>query len=174
MVPIIYRQPEDTGYTPAEGVGKFGELGRIYAITAHHSAGPRATSKARAISLHRAYQQSHIDRGFGDIGYHFSLDDHGRYYQLRPVRWKGAHVGGHNTGNVGLMVHGNYDHDKLTSAQRDSLRWLFRGGLLVLTRQREANFSLARGHQEWPGHNSNACPGTNLMRHWRYLRSREL
>lgn len=174
MRPIIYRGPQDTGYTPTTGAAKFGELGEVYAFTIHHSAGPRARTKEQACKLHKAYQQSHINRGFGDIGYHLSMDDKGRFYILRSTKYKGAHVGEHNTGNIGLMIHGNYDHDRLTIAQRGSLKWLFRGGFLILTGYKEGTFDLVRGHQEWSGHASNACPGKNLMRHLRYLRNKEL
>jgi hypothetical protein len=170
--PIIYSGPKDTGYSPAKGVDKFGLLGEIYAVTFHHSAGPRAINKSRAIELHKAYQRQHINQNYGDIGYHFSLDDHGRFYKLRPVKWKGAHVGGANTGNVGIMVHGNYNVDVLTKAQRESLRWLFVGGFLKLVQEREKDIALVRGHKEWPG-NSTACPGTDLMNYIRHLRNTE-
>lgn len=172
--PIIYRNPSDVGISMTSGANDFGALGEIDWLTFHHSAGPRATSKARAMELHRAYQRQHIAQGFGDIGYHWSMDDHGRLYRLRPVSLKGAHVGRHNTGNVGLMIHGNYMHDKLTRAQKATIKWIFQGGLLVLTGERESGFTGVRGHREWPGHNTNLCPGTNLMAHLAWRRRRDL
>ncbi len=173
--PTIYRSAADTGYTPALGVDKFGALGDPFAVTFHHSAGPRATSKARAQELHRSYQQSHIARGFGDIGYHASMDDLGRMYLLRPLQFKGAHVGGHNSGNIGIMIHGNYMNDRLTIAQKNTLRWLFQGGFnLLWPTVSERQLTLARGHQEWPGHGTNACPGTHLMRSLRFRRNADL
>lgn len=174
MTPIIYEGVDDTGRVPVASANDFGPLGEIFAITFHHSAGPRARTKQQAIELHRAYQLAHMNKGWGDIGYHWSMDNHGRFYRLRPVAYKGAHVGGHNTGNVGIMLHGNYVHDELSRDQRDSLRWLFQGGFLKLTGEPERGIALVRGHQEWPGHASNACPGEHLMRHVRYLRNHEL
>lgn len=173
MAPIIYRSAEDIGIRPTSGADMFGPLGEIYAVTFHHSAGPRATSKARAQALHKAYQAQHMAQGWGDIGYHWSMDDLGRFYRLRSVAFKGSHVGLWNTGNVGIMIHGNYMTDELTDAQRESMKWLFRGGFMELTGERERDIALIRGHHEWPGHNSNACPGTNLMRHITYLRNTE-
>lgn len=173
MAPIIYEGYSNTGYRPASGDDLFGPLGDIYSWTFHHSAGPRAKTKAQAIRLHKAYQQQHINQGFGDIGYHFSMDDFGRIYVLRSTKYKGAHVGGHNSGNVGFMLHGNYNSDKLNRAQKDTLKWLFRGGFHALTGERERDIALVRGHKEWPGHGSNDCPGENLMRHVRYLRNNE-
>lgn len=171
MAPTIYNRVE-SGMLDADSYS-FGRLGEPYAITIHHSAGPRAPSKARAVELNRAYQRQHINQGWGDIGYHASMDDLGRFYRLRPRDAKGAHVGGHNTGNHGLMIHGNFEFDELTSKQRDSIEWLFKGGLIVLFGEREAGYALARGHREWPGHTSNACPGDNLMRHWTWRRNKD-
>lgn len=168
--PTIYRGPEDTGISPASGWGMWGPLGEIYAVTVHHSAGPRARTKAQAMALHRAYQKTHVAKGYGDIGYHFSMDDRGRFYVLRDIRFKGSHVLGENTGNVGIMVHGNYEYDRLTRAQRRSLKWLCQGGIFQLTGQHEHEITLLRGHQEWM---ATACPGKNLMRHLAWRRSRD-
>jgi hypothetical protein len=170
MAPTIYPRSE-SGLVSASGTSKFGPLGEIDAVTIHHSAGPRAYSRERAQALHRAYQSQHINQGWGDIGYHFGMDDLGRFYRLRSTKWKGAHVGGWNTGNVGIMVHGNYEHDELHPAQRESIEWLFEGGFHALFGEGESGIALARGHREWPNHGSNACPGRNLMRHWGWRRS---
>jgi len=171
MTPTIYPRSE-SGLVAANSYS-FGPLGDVDAVTIHHSAGPRAGTKARCQELNRSYQAYHIRQGWGDIGYHFCMDDLGRFYRLRPHNAKGAHVGGWNTGNIGIMLHGNYVYDGLKEAQRDSLRWLFRGGFFELFREPEAGIHLVRGHQEWPNHNSNACPGTNLMQHLRWLRNNE-
>lgn len=168
--PTIYNRSE-AGLRAANS-GKYGPLGEIYAATIHHSAGPRAKTKAQAQKLNRAYQIQHINQGWGDIGYHFCIDDLGRIYRLRPIRYKGAHVGLYNTGNVGIMVHGNYEKDRLTWRQRRTLRWLLNGGLKVLTGEPESGYTLFRGHKEWPGHRTNACPGRNLMGRVRYLRNK--
>lgn len=170
--PIIYPRSE-SGCRPAADPDKWGPLGDIHAVTFHHSAGPRAPNKAKAEQLHRAYQLDHQNKGWGDIGYHYGIDDLGRIYELHDLRYKGTHVGEHNTGNVGFMLHGNYVHDKLTKDQNESLRWLFTGGFLELLGEREKHIALVRGHQEWPGHGTNACPGNHLMRRIRYLRNEE-
>ena len=169
FAPTIYFR-SDAGLKPAPGAD-WGPLGPIHSVTFHHSAGPRAKTKAQAQALHASYQAQHAEDYRGnDIGYHFSLDDLGRVYRLRPIDEKGTHVGGWNTGNVGIMLHGNYMNDRLNWRQRRTLRWLFRGGFQKLGLPR-ADQLLIRGHQEWPSHNSNACPGTNLQRHVRYLRN---
>lgn len=169
--PIIYPRSE-SGLSADCDSYRFGELGPITAITIHHSAGPRATNKARAQELHRAFQRQHIAQGWGDIGYHFAVDDHGRIYRLRPLGAKGAHVGGHNTGNVGIMFHGNFELHRPTWQQRRTLKWLFRGGIYQLTGARERDV-IVRGHFEWPGHNSNLCPGLHMRRHLAWRRNRD-
>lgn len=178
MAPIIYRGPSDTGIQhTGNGIdpARFGLLGDIDAATFHHSAGPRAGSRAAACRLHQAFQRDHMAQGWGDIGYHASVDDFGRVYLLRPITFKGAHTGGHNTGNIGIMFHGNYDHDRLTDAQKDTLKWLFQGGFNRLFGVRESDILLARGHQEWPGPtNQTACPGRDIMRSLVYRRNRDL
>ena len=169
MAPIIYDRSE-SGLKPANS-DSFGLLGEIQAFTFHHTAGPRADSKARCQELNRQYQLQHISQGWGDIGYHFCMDDHGRIYKLRNVRYKGAHVGGWNTGNVGLTIHGNYMIHSLNEAQRETIEWIFKGGLYVLTNEPEAGYRVVRTHREWPNHTSNLCPGTNAQRHIAWRRS---
>lgn len=172
-MPIIYDRSE-SGLHASSSTGMFGPLGEIQHVTVHHSAGQRAPTKAVCQRLNRIYQNEHIAKGWGDIGYHFCVDDLGRFYRLRSTQWKGAHVGGWNTGNVGVMFHGNYDIHELTAAQRLAIEWLFKGGFYVLTHEREAGIVNTPSHHEWPGHASNACPGRNLQRHWAWRRSVDL
>jgi hypothetical protein len=172
MAPTIYPRSE-SGLKFASDTDMFGALGEIYAVTVHHSAGPRAPTKLRCQELNRLYQIEHIRKGWGDIGYHFCVDDLGRVYELRDVKWKGAHVGGWNTGNVGIMFHGNYMINDLNADQKNTIEWLFKGGLRILTGEPEAGFKLARGHREWPGHSTNECPGTDLMASWNWRRNQD-
>jgi hypothetical protein len=169
--PTIYPR-SDSGLHSADS-DLFGSLGEIYAFTIHHSAGPRATTKARCQELNRAYQIQHINSGWGDIGYHFCVDDLGRVYKLRPVKYKGAHVGSYNTGNVGIMFHGNFVSAEPTDKMKETLEWLFKGGFYTLTGEPEAGVKLVRGHREWPGHGTNACPGNELQASLEYRRNKD-
>ncbi len=171
MTPTIYPRSE-SGLLPSDSYNQ-GLLGDVEFLTIHHSAGPRASTKALAQGLHRAYQRDHVAKGWGDIGYHWSMDDLGRFYELRPQEAKGTHVGGWNSNNVGLMLHGNYEHHELTGAQKTSLRWLFRGGFAELLGETEKGLKNVYGHRNWRGHESNACPGDNLYRYLMYLKATE-
>lgn len=171
----IYSGQSDTGIVQRnpQAWGQ-GSIGRVNALTIHHTAGPRARNKAEAVRLNRRYDQEHAAKGWGGIGYHFTVDDHGRFYRCRPSSLRGAHTGGHNTGNIGVSFHGNFDTGKPTWRQRRALKWLMRGGFYKLTRISESKLAYFRGHQEWPGPtNSTACPGKWMMRSLRYRRDKD-
>lgn len=171
MAPIIFSRKE-AGLVPAAGTYKYGNLGRIKYVTFHHTDGPRATSQAKARELNRADQQLHIapPRNWGDIAYHFLMDDAGRLYHGRPIDAKGSHVALNNSNNIGIVLHGNYDTDELTSKQKDSLRWLFRGGFYSLLDVHEKDLTV-KVHGEWL---ATDCPGKHLHTHIDFLRNTEM
>jgi hypothetical protein len=144
----------------------FGALGPEHHVTVHHTAGPKDTSDAHAAQLNRSYHQAHKAKGWGGIGYHYCITRKGTILCLRPTNLKGAHVGGHNTGNVGVMFHGTTGH-RPTLAQVRSFRWLLSNADTAkmpsahrTDRPLNKPHTQRRGHQDWPGHTSNACPGT--------------
>jgi hypothetical protein len=105
----------------------------VQTVTVHHTAtgndDPDPAARMRAI-----YRYQTIDEDFGDIGYHFLIDEAGRVYE---GRWSGtdgvpgfnktgkmvnaAHVGGFNAGNVGIALIGTFTSRQPTSAARKSL-----------------------------------------------------
>lgn len=145
--------------------GIFGPLGSVSSITGHHSAGPTDDSDEHAIALCRSFDADHRSYGWGGIGYHFNIARSGTIICLRPIGQKGAHVGNFNTGNVGIMCHGTTG-DLPTAAQERSLHWLLRNAhTAAMPPEHRAPRSLAGkqryGHNDWPGHTTNACPGTH-------------
>lgn len=106
------------------------EFSPVQTMTVHHTAtrndDPDPESTVRAI-----YRYHAVDRGWGDIGYHYLLDAQGRVYE---GRWSGApsadcgtggggvefahdagdqlvtgaHTGGYNTGNMGASLLGDF------------------------------------------------------------------
>lgn len=147
---------------PVQVDGVFGPLGTVRYVTGHHTAGPRDTTCQHAVDLLTGYHGEHRAKGWGGIGYHFALAADGTLILCRPAGLKGAHVGGWNTGNIGVVCCGTTG-DEPTSAQRRTYRWLLRN---AHTRRLPASHrvdlrSVARhGHKDWAGHESNACPGT--------------
>lgn len=106
---------------------------RAQKLTVHHTA--TANGVADPAAAIRAIQRYHtIDRNFGDIGYQFLVDEAGTVYE---GRWSGtdgdaghdagglavvgAHVGGWNSGNVGVAILGTLTSQAPTSAARSSL-----------------------------------------------------
>lgn len=151
----------------------FGPLGPEKHVTVHHTAGPKDRDLEHAKSLCRQYHRDHKAKGWGGIGYHYCVTRAGHILGLRPTTLKGAHVGGHNTGNVGVMFHGTTG-DRLTQAQIDSFLWLLRNAhtsrmptVHRTDRPLRKPYCDRLQHNEWPGHTWNACAGTigdQLMR----------
>ncbi len=134
-------------------------------LTQHHAAGYKATTIEQGKQQMRAIQDLHQNvRGWNDIGYHFVVDRSGNIYQGRPETVIGAHVGGANTGNIGVCVLGCYHppetsyycKDELTPASMDSLVKLF----AWISETYGYNPQVLLGHRDYFG--TTACPGDNI------------
>jgi len=143
-------------------------------ITFHHAACCSAFTYQEGVAQVKGIQRFHQDgRGWSDIGYQFLLDQSGRLYQGRPfmnpgatlddtpILAQGAHVGGANTGNIGVSVLGCYHPpegggctDVLSPAALDSLIAV----LAFLSERYGVPPSKIMGHRDF---SSTACPGNN-------------
>jgi hypothetical protein len=129
-----------------------------YRLTQHHTAGMRVSTLSEGIAEMQFIQNFHqYGRGWQDIGYHFCLDDSGRIYEGVPADYRGTHVGGANTGNVGISYMGNFQETGQfpTVQALQSLvniwSWLaFHYGV---------NPDSLYGHRNY---NATACPGDHL------------
>lgn len=141
----------------------FGSLGTPKYVTGHYTAGPRDSSDEEAIKYNRIYDAMHRGNGWGGIGYHYCIGKSGTIFCLRDPRQKGAHVGLHNSNNIGVMMHGTTG-DKPSDKQKESYRWLLRNAHTEqMPESGRAEGPLSgcnlRGHNDWSGHESNSCPG---------------
>jgi hypothetical protein len=99
----------------------------IRLVVVHHTAMEVATDTRPAIERMRALYQYHAkSKGWGDIGYHYVIDENGQIYQGRAG---GEYVvAGHtycnNVGTIGVALMGNSDVEKPTQVQMKSLQWL--------------------------------------------------
>lgn len=97
---------------------------------------------------------------FGQPSYHWIVELSGLIHRSLDDNVRGAHVGGHNTGNIGICYVGGCDKamhakDTRTDAQKTALKALIRDykrkypGITVL------------GHRDWPGVKKD-CPSFDV------------
>lgn len=142
---------------------KFGSLGPENYVTGHYTAGRLDTSDQDAIAQAKSFHGFHKSKGWGGAGYHYLITRKGNIVCLRPTWMKGAHVGGNNSNNIGVVMCGTTG-DEPSYAQRKSYRWLLDNAHTTkLPRAHRTDLNLANatrlGHNDWPGHTSNGCPG---------------
>ena len=160
-----------TGMRP--DYGDMNRMAPIRAITVHHDGlpSPLASSGIRDTEDRlRLIRRAHVDhRGWADIGYHYAIDRGGRVWACRPVTWQGAHVKDRNEGNIGILVLGNFEIERPTSAQLSALAM----HLKTLSVAYRVPVSRIYTHREWPGA-ATQCPGRNLQPSVNRIRSRGL
>ena len=137
-------------------------IGEIREITVHHTGFPEAwlADDMATTANHLAEIQTlHSDpagRNWADIGYHYAVDRMGRIWQLRDLRFQGAHVKNHNRQNVGIVVLGNFDIQQPPGAQVTALAALLNFMLTAYD-----NLKVHTHQQLADGPTS--CPGTHLQ-----------
>ncbi len=92
-------------------------------ITVHHT-GTRTiydTNRNSVIFDIDGIYASHMNRNYGDIGYHFILDYAGRIWEGRSLLYQGAHVCHHNKANIGIMLLGNFEKQEPSKLQLESM-----------------------------------------------------
>ena len=124
-------------------------------VIVHHS----ASSDVSAATIHGW----HLNQGWSGIGYHFVIRRNGNIERGRELSAIGSHSGPKGNGDsVGVCLTGNFEIDKPTAAQINSLVWL-------ITRYLEPRY----GSLQVVGHSdvmATACPGKNFP--WADLKRR--
>ncbi len=102
----------------------------------------------------------HEKRGFSDVGYHAVIQPDGLVQPGRPTIEVGAHVEGHNTGNLGVCMVGD---TRFSQAQFDSLKKLIRSWWFEFPHIEEWEIY---GHYEWDSakKQGKTCPNMNAKR----------
>jgi hypothetical protein len=137
-----------------------------YRVTVHHTDGVLPMTEAATAAAVREIQRYHMvgraregKENFSDIGYHFLIAGDGRVIEGRRAEYLGAHAGGANTGNIGIAMMGDFNKQKPTDAQIESLTRLVT--FLAIKYKKEPE---AKGFLEPHQHYTNTdCPGKNLM-----------
>ena len=126
-------------------------------MSIHHTASPSSDGGDPHARM-RGMQSYHMNsNGWCDIGYHFVVAQSGEIMQGRSHSDRpGAHVGGENSGNVGISMIGNYSSTSPPAVQVENMAeivgWVHEEHDIALNRD------AVRGHREWPGQTTN-CPG---------------
>ena len=147
-----------------EGVisSRINPMNGVTRITVHHegngfSGSSDVATIARKLSNIR---NGHINRRgepFADIGYHYVIDPAGRVWAARSLQYQGAHVERNNEHNLGIMVIGNFEEQRPTSAQLATLESF----LIDQIRKYGIPASRIYTHREI---GQSVCPGRNLQR----------
>lgn len=134
----------------------------------HHAVSPNNLSVSGAERI-RGFQDYHMDgHGWPDIGYHFLIDRDGKIYRGTAEDRIGAHVGGQNTGNIGISFLGQYQPPSALGipAAEPTDEALKSAGKLIRYLADKYNIdvkrSVVQGHRENPGQ-STSCPGDLLL-----------
>ncbi len=102
---------------------------KISLLVVHHTAiavsgdTRSSTEKVRAL-----YQYHSVNRGWGDVGYHYLIGDDGKIFEGKSGGKFviGGHAYCHNTATLGIAMLGNFDTEQPTQSQMRSLQWLLK------------------------------------------------
>jgi hypothetical protein len=122
----IIARTQWTGFRPDPK--EMNPLGSIRKITVHHTGNGPFTAQGVADVKEELQTVLRGERAMGhdDIAYHFIIDPAGRVWAGRDLRWQGSHVRNwkgldNRTGNVGVMLLGNFERQKPSQAQLATL-----------------------------------------------------
>jgi len=132
------------------------ELDLTYsAIVIHHS-GDNGSNKP--VEIERKHM---IDKNWNNVGYHYLITREGTIYEGTKLGYKGIHVGGANTGKVGILIMGDYHHqiwdfdDDLSNTQ------LAVANNLIIGLKKRLSITELGGHRDY-GTTATVCPGNIL------------
>lgn len=140
-------------------------------ITLHHDGLDAflATDQYSTADRIELIRVGHRGRGFADIGYHYVVDRSGRVWEGRDMKWQGAHVKGHNEGNIGVLCLGNFELQSPSDKQLEATERI----LSCLMQKHRVPTSRVLSHREWADANT-LCPGRVLQREFVRMRRAEL
>jgi N-acetylmuramoyl-L-alanine amidase len=131
------------------------QLGAIQFLTIHCA----ATPEGRDVKP-ETVEQWDIAK-FGQKSYHWIVPLNGIAHRSLPDELKGAHVGGHNSGNIGICYVGGCD--KAMKGAKDTRTEAQKAALLSLVQTYRAKHPSIKilGHRDWPGVKKD-CPSFDV------------
>jgi hypothetical protein len=136
-------------------------------LTVHHSGALVNSSVNRedAVAHIDGILTGHIERGYGDIGYHFIIDRSGCVWEGRSLAYEGAHVYGENERNVGVVLLGNFEEQLPSDKQLASMTQI----VTLLCERYRVKHQRVYGHRDLA---SSVCPGKHLYSYAHQLRDK--
>lgn len=135
-------------------------------IAIHHTAVAVGGDKRSGAERVRAIYAYHANnRGWGDVGYHFLIDEDGQVYEGKAGGKSivAGHAYCNNVGTLGVALLGNFEEEKPTQKQLKALQWLIAdlGDEYDIDLEKKVKFH-GKTMEPVVGHRdliSTACPG---------------
>jgi len=125
-------------------------------IVIHHSGNGGAKAPPEIEKKHMT------ERNWDDVGYHFLIPPSGKIYEGRYLTFKGSHVRKANTGKIGILIMGDFEHqawdfdDDPTPAQLNAAE-----SLIKTLKSAIPTVSKLGGHRDYQ---ATECPGGELYK----------
>ncbi|WP_208560620.1 peptidoglycan recognition protein family protein [Marinilactibacillus kalidii] len=118
-------------------------------IAIHHSLTKIGQSGSNALG----YSRYHVNTlGWPGIGYSYVIEPDGTIKFCNPINWRTYHVGNSNNQAIGIVLSGDFRTDKVTEAQKVSLRLL-----VDRIKKDQKQVKTVKSHHEFPGYSWKAC-----------------
>ena len=126
-------------------------------IDIHHSAS--LTANYTGIDTIKSFANYHINtHKWAGIGYHYIVTPDLEVYKTgfdSQSRWS---VGNHNGYTISTLIIGNFAEEEISEDQYELALRLIRHKMKAYS----VSVENVRGHNEYSGHSSNACPGISM------------
>lgn len=126
----------------------------IHSLTIHCAATPEGRDIKAATLSQWARER------FGQISYHYVIELDGNVVQTLPDNRRGAHTGGRNTGNLGVVYVGGCDKAMKPKDTRTPAQVRAMAELVTRLRKQYPGIKV-RGHRDWPKV-AKACPSFDV------------
>ncbi len=130
-------------------------------IAIHHTVTPNNETGSTIVTRLRGIQSFHQNtRGWCDVGYHLLVSWDGQAWEGTPAELLGTHVGGQNTGTLGISFMGDFTSTEPPSVMTCTGSKLIDWGVKTFGVSRTRTTIM--GHREFPSQ-STGCPGDRLL-----------
>lgn len=126
-------------------------------IALHHS-GNWGMKEPAEIETHHM-----VKNAWDDVGYHYLIKSSGAIYEGRKIYNKGSHLGGANTGRIGILLLGDFDEQWYDFDDTLSKSHISATNSLIKTLRCIFPIRYLGGHKEYLPGKDYTCPGNLIM-----------